>query len=223
MTIAETETHTSVYDRAVQWCGLAETHRCVLERVPPGSLVLEIGPSSGYMTAELCRSGCTVDAIELNPLDAKKAEVHCRRMLVGSAEDRTVWARIADQYEVVLMADVLEHLRSPDEVLRQVRQRIAAQGQVIVSLPNVAHWRMRIDLLRGQFTYTDWGLLDRTHLRFYTRDTALALFRETGFDVLEMAVPPARRTVAFSSVKTWAKKTWPSLLALQIVYRLRPA
>lgn len=221
MTVAEA--HTSVYDRAVQWCGLAETHRCVLERVPRGSTVLEIGPSSGYMTAELRRNGCTVDAIELNPLDAKKAEAHCRRMLVGSAEDKAVWGRISDQYDVVLMADVLEHLRSPDDVLREVRQRIAPWGQVIVSLPNVAHWRMRVDLLRGQFTYTDWGLLDRTHLRFYTRDTALSLFRDAGFEVTEMAVPPARRTVSLSAVKTWAKRAWPSLLALQIIYRLRPA
>lgn len=213
---------TSFYDAVVERSGLSLTHRCLLACVPSGSSVLEIGPSSGYMTKVLVERGCTVDAIELNRRDAEKAARHCRTLVVGSAEDDESYHRLSDRYDVVLMADVLEHLRSPESALRQARRRLAPDGHAIVSLPNIAYWKMRLDLLRGHFEYKDVGLLDRTHLRFFTLRTAVHLFQEQGLRVEEILVPPPK-VRRFGQTKTWVKASWPSLFALQIVYRLRPA
>jgi 2-polyprenyl-3-methyl-5-hydroxy-6-metoxy-1,4-benzoquinol methylase len=213
----------SVYDRTVSQKGLSVTQRCILAQVPAGKSVLELGPASGYMTRELAQRGCVVDAIELNPLDAEKAAVYCRKLVVGSAEDPRAFAELMGPYGIVLLADVLEHLRSPYDTLRLAAERLEPDGEVVVSLPNVAHWKVRLDLLQGRFEYRDDGVLDRTHLRFYTRKTAEDLFREAGLELVQAITPPPRTRGRFGRLKAMAKQSAPTLFARQIVYRLRLA
>lgn len=211
----------SVYDRAVRASGLTPTHGCLLAQVPGGAIVLELGPASGYLTRVLSERGCMVDAIELDPRDAEAARQYCRKIIAGSAEDPASYSGLSTGYDVALMADVLEHLRRPELALREVRARLSARGLALASLPNVAYWKMRLDLLRGQFQYRDSGLLDRTHLRFFTVKTAIDLFESEGFRVEELVVPPPR-VPRLGRAKTWVKSAWPALFALQVVYRLRP-
>jgi SAM-dependent methyltransferase len=222
MDLGAQQTSSSFYAAAVKRSGLSPVHKAVLGLVPAGTTVLEIGPSSGYMTRALTEQGCTVDAIELNPRDAEQAAPFCRKIVVGSAEDPGCYAGLNGPYRAALMADVLEHLRSPETALREVRKRLSPDGLAIVSLPNIAYWKMRWDLLRGNFEYKDWGLLDRTHLRFYTRKTAEELFASEGFRLIDTVVPPPR-VQRFGRLKEMVKASWPSLLALQIVYELRVA
>jgi hypothetical protein len=80
---------------------------------------------------------------------------------------------------------------------------------------------MRMDLLKGRFTYADYGLLDRTHLRFYTLKSAIDLFAASGFSTVEVIVPPPR-VPKWGKLKAWVKTTWPTLFAIQIIYRLKP-
>lgn len=214
---------TSVYDRTVTLRGLSVTQRCILAQVPSNVTVLEIGPASGYMTRVLSEHGCQVDAIELNPRDAAKAAEHCRKLVIGSAEDPHAFDELRGPYRVVLMADVLEHMRSPDETLRLAAERLAPDGEAVVSLPNIAHWKIRLDLLRGDFEYRDDGVLDRTHLRFFTRKTAEDLFRGAGFELVQAITPPPKVPGRFGILKELTKRSWPTLFARQIVYRLRVA
>lgn len=174
------------------------------------------------MTKVLVERGCTVDAIELNSRDAEKAARYCRTMVVGSAEDDASYEGLSDHYDVILMADVLEHLRWPELALKQARRRLSAEGHALASVPNIAYWKMRLDLLQGRFQYKDLGLLDRTHLRFFTISTATELFRAADLRVAEMLIPPPR-VPRFGRAKEWVKSRWPSLFALQIVYRLKAA
>jgi predicted TPR repeat methyltransferase len=81
--------------------------------------------------------------------------------------------------------DVLEHLTEPERLLADARARLAPGGVAIVSLPNVANITVRLHLLMGRFPYSDRGILDRTHMRFYTRSSARALLARCGFEVLE--------------------------------------
>jgi O-antigen biosynthesis protein len=221
MTAEGESSSSSVYDRTVSQKGLSATQRCILSQVPAGSTVLELGPASGYMTRELVQRGCQVDAIELNVVDAEKAALHCRKLVIGSAEDPRSFSGLEGPYGVALLADVLEHLRSPADTLRLVAERLAPEGEVVVSLPNVAHWKVRLDLLQGRFEYRDDGVLDRTHLRFYTRKTAEELFREAGFELVMAITPPPRTRGRFGVLKELAKQAAPTLFARQIVYRLR--
>jgi SAM-dependent methyltransferase len=147
--------------------------------------VLEFGCATGYMTEVLKdRLGCTVVGIEIDPGAAALAEEHAERVIVGDAEKIDYAAELAgEEFDVVIFADVLEHLKEPADVLRRVRPFIAEDGVVIASIPNIAHASVRLALLGGEFRYREWGLLDDTHLRFFTRASIQDLFEESGYVV----------------------------------------
>jgi len=211
---------TSYYDDAVQRSGLSPTHRYLLDQIAKGSVVLELGPASGYMTRILKDRECIIDAIELNPEDAAKANPFCRTMITGSLDNVEVFRNLPGPYEVILMADVLEHLRAPENLLPEIRRRLSPDGLALVSLPNIAFWKMRFELLRGRFDYTDMGLLDRTHLRFYTIRSATQMFQKAGFRVERVVVPP-HDIPRLGGLKMALMRMWPSLFAFNLVYHLR--
>ena len=161
------------------------THSKIVSLVPPATRVLEFGCATGYMTDVLKnRLGCTVTGVEISPEAAALAEQYAERVIVGDAEKIDYAAELSgEEFDVVLFADVLEHLKEPGDVLRRVRPFIAENGVVIASIPNIAHGSVRLALLGGEFRYRDWGLLDDTHLRFFTRASIQDLFEETGFVV----------------------------------------
>jgi 2-polyprenyl-3-methyl-5-hydroxy-6-metoxy-1,4-benzoquinol methylase len=163
----------------------------ILARVPEGANVLDVGAWTGAHGDWLARRrGATVDGVELNRDAAVEARGY-REMLVGSIEDPGLRERIGSGYDAVLFLDVLEHLVDPEAVLRAAREWLAPGGVVLCSIPNVAHWRVRLALLRGRFDYEDSGLLDRTHLRWFTRRTARELVRGAGYELTwEDAVVP---------------------------------
>lgn len=215
-----TNSPTSVYDEAVKQEGFSETHRYLLQHIPAHSTVLELGPASGYMTKIMAGRGCLVDAIELNAQDAQKAAPYCRKIFVGSVEDEEIFSSLTGPYQIALMADVLEHLRRPESVLNRVRKLLAPGGSALVSLPNVVYWRMRLEYLRGRFDYTDMGILDRTHLRFFTLKTAVAMFEACGFRVETIACPTPI-DASFRKTKQWLRKISPSLFAFNFVFHLK--
>ena len=165
----------SVYAREISRLGgLGRSHELVVDLVPPGSVVLDVGCASGYVARALLDRGAqAVDGIELDPVDAEAARAVCRTVVVGSVEDPATIERVADgAYDAIVLADVVEHLRHPEEALRALVPKLRSGGRIVLSVPNVAHWSVRLGLLRGRFRYEDVGLLDRTHLRFFTRETA---------------------------------------------------
>lgn len=146
--------------------------------------VLEAGPATGYVTRVLKERGCSVTGIEIDEQAAAIAEPFCTRMIVGDIEKIDLSATFGEErFDVVIYGDVLEHLVNPDRVLENTRQILAPGGCVVASIPNVAHASLRLALLRGDFSYTDLGLLDRTHLRFYTRESLAELFRNAGYAI----------------------------------------
>ena len=180
------------------------THSRIVDLVPKGARVLEFGCATGYMSQVLReRLDCSVTGIEIDPEAARVAEAHCERVIVGDAEHLDFDELFGDgQFDVVLFADVLEHLKEPAAILRRIRPFIAVDGAVIASIPNVAHGSVRLALLAGQFQYRERGLLDAGHVRFFTRDSVQDLFEETGYTITnwarqrlelgesEIAVPP---------------------------------
>jgi 2-polyprenyl-3-methyl-5-hydroxy-6-metoxy-1,4-benzoquinol methylase len=187
----------------------ASTHSKIVSLVPPATRVLEFGCATGYMSKVLKdRLGCTVVGVEIDSEAAALAEQHAERVIVGDAEKIDYAAELAgEEFDVVLFADVLEHLKEPADVLRRVRPFVAENGVVVASIPNIAHASVRLALLGGEFRYREWGLLDDTHLRFFTRASIQDLFEETGYVVThwlrqrldvgetEIQVPPVPEAV----------------------------
>jgi 2-polyprenyl-3-methyl-5-hydroxy-6-metoxy-1,4-benzoquinol methylase len=159
-----------------------------LERLRPHS-VLELGTATGFLTRQMRDLGCEVTGVELDASAAAEAAPFCTRMLVGDLEDLSD-AEIGGPYDAIVCGDVLEHLRDPWTTLERLVGRLAPGGHVIVSLPNIANWVCRWQLLRGTFEYMALGPMDRTHLRFFTRKTALALVRGAGLEIQDCMPTP---------------------------------
>ena len=148
--------------------------------------VLEVGCATGYFTKVLVERGCTVVGMELNPEAANVAEGWAERVVVGNVDDEEVWNFVDDgSFDVITFGDVLEHLQDPLMVLRRAAQKLTPSGFVVTSLPNVAHGDVRLSLLHGSFRYRELGLLDRTHIRFFTLQTIRELLYEAGLIVVE--------------------------------------
>jgi Methyltransferase domain len=133
---------------------------------------------------------------------------------------------------VVLFADVLEHFTDPFEVLRLAQTFLRAGGRVVASVPNVAHWTMRLNLLRGRFDYRSVGIMDATHLRWFTVRSLQRLFIQAGYRILESKasaglwmeeyrLPPWRwlPPPVLTKLVHWAAQTWPALFGCQHVIR----
>ena len=150
--------------------------------------VLEVGTATGYLTAEMAKLGCVVTGIEQNVEMAKIAQQYCREMIVGDIE--TLDLSSLGRYDAVVFGDVLEHLRDPREILQKVNNLLKPGGKVLISLPNVANIWVRLNLLFGRFNYSRVGILDETHLRFFTLQTMKQLAAESGLDVISINATP---------------------------------
>lgn len=212
----------TVYSELVGRHGLAPSHALLLAAVPDGARVLDVGCAEGYLARALGERGCTVVGLEYDARAAEVAREACERVVTGDVEDPVVRGQIDGPFDRILFGDVLEHLRDPAAVLRWAATLLGDGGRAVVSLPNIAHWTARRQLLRGRFPQEDHGLFDRTHLRFFTRATARELVQSAGLVVASEAFAPAPLPLE-SRVRAVGRLTprllaWrPELFALQTV------
>jgi SAM-dependent methyltransferase len=151
--------------------------------------VVEVGCSRGALARAYRQSHPDAGyvGIEIDAGYAEAARQHCDRVICGDVENLPAedWASLFPS-DCWVFGDSLEHLRDPWSVLRALRQRLDATGQVLACIPNAQHWSVQARLATGAFQYEDQGLLDRTHLRWFTRSTIISLFQSTGFRVEKM-------------------------------------
>ncbi|MDQ6837341.1 MAG: class I SAM-dependent methyltransferase [Actinomycetota bacterium] len=175
------------YRAEINLVGVNDAHVLALGRVPANSRVLDLGAADGSMAAALRDMGCRAWGVELDPEAAELAAPYCEDLAVADLNDLDLAQRFAgQQFDIVLMLDVLEHLTDPAAVLRGVGAVLAPGGWGVISLPNIAHVSTRLALLEGRFTYTDTGLLDRTHLRFFDRAGVDRLLADSGWAMFDL-------------------------------------
>jgi hypothetical protein len=125
--------------------------------------------------------------VDIDPVAVEAAQAYCEDIIVADLNTLELSERFGGRkFDVVLMLDVLEHLVDPVSLLRNVSCVVADGGWGIISLPNVAHASVRLALLEGRFTYTDVGLLDRTHLRFFDRSGVDELLHDAGWEMFDL-------------------------------------
>jgi GT2 family glycosyltransferase/tetratricopeptide (TPR) repeat protein/2-polyprenyl-3-methyl-5-hydroxy-6-metoxy-1,4-benzoquinol methylase len=148
--------------------------------------VLDIGCGAGRLGEALkARQECEVVGIEMDEVASRSAREHLDRVLVGDVERMELDFR-PGSFNVVVCGDVLEHLRDPDRLLRRSRDWLSPAGRLIASIPNVRHHSVVRSLLEGNWTYESAGLLDRDHVRFFTRREIEKLFFRAGFAISEL-------------------------------------
>ncbi|MGA2283482.1 MAG: class I SAM-dependent methyltransferase [Candidatus Dormibacteria bacterium] len=177
----------SRYTAELNLVGVNDSHMLAIGRVPARSAVLDLGAADGSVAAMLKELGCRVWGVERDPIAAEEATRYCEEVAVDDLNELDLADRFPGQrFDVVLMLDILEHLTRPVELLRRVGSVLADGGWGVISVPNVAHLSVRLALLQGSFTYTDLGLLDRTHLKFFDRAGVDGLLSESGWGMFEM-------------------------------------
>lgn len=162
----------------------------VLDAMPEGvKKVLEVGTGTGALAREILKKfpGTEYVGVEISEDYQKAAKDWCTRVYLENFEHASaaLMSELAST-DVVIFADVLEHLIDPWAVLQRIRAALPSSGRIIASIPNIQHWSMQYRLVAGDFRYADTGLLDRTHLRFFTRQTMIEMFSGCGFRVDSM-------------------------------------
>ena len=175
------------YDIDVDLGAEGTSHRYMVEMVGSNKNVLDVGCATGYLANTLKAFGNTVTGLECDPEAAERARQFADKVIVADLDHIDLTEALAGEtFDVIVFGDVLEHLRDPLPPLRQARSLLAPGGYIVISIPNVAHGDVRMSLLLGRFTYRNLGLLDTTHLRFFTRQNLRELLEDAGLVAVEV-------------------------------------
>lgn len=166
------------------------SHAVLLSRLDQanGRRLLDVGAADGYLAQILTKRGFEVTCLEGNPMLAARAQGKCASVLVSDL-NREV-PRMNGTYDAIVYGDILEHLQDPLNVLTALNRNLAPGGMVLISVPNVAHLWVRMQLILGRFEYADRGILDRTHLRFFTLKSFKQFIRDSGLVLDELHATP---------------------------------
>jgi SAM-dependent methyltransferase len=200
--------------------------------IPRGSRVLDVGCGTGSVSAHVAaNTGAQIVGVEPDPTRAARARA--RGFDVHAELLTEMLVKRLGLFDVVMFADVLEHLPDPLALLRVAAAALVPGGGIVASVPNVAHWSVRADLVRGRFEYRETGIMDATHLRWFTHDGIALLFKAAGFRIERERVThgvdlhcyaerwPWRRMSRGQRV-VWVRRAvqrWPNLFGCQLVVR----
>ena len=190
----------------------------VFSQIPPQSVCLDVGCSSGNLGAALItHKDCRVQGIDIN-LDALAQATQKGYEQVYALDlirDPSGLGMVPDLiFDCIICADVLEHLVNPELILPILANKLRPGGLMIVSLPNVAFGLNRLHLLLGNWNYREYGIMDKTHLRFYTIQSGIRLVKESGLEVLK--VQPYNQFGVLRHLKL-LDRLFPSFFAYQFI------
>ena len=154
-------------------------HKYAIDLVGTDRSVLELGCWNGHVSGAIVAAGNRVVGVDVDA-DELAANPHIERGHVVDLDVQRLSEIEHERFDVIVLGDVLEHLRRPDEVLRDLTQLLDDGGRFVISVPNVSHVDIRLHLLSGRWDYQDVGLLDRTHLRWFTRAGLRSLLDDAG-------------------------------------------
>jgi tRNA A58 N-methylase Trm61 len=160
----------------------------LLKLIPVNAVnLIEVGCSSGALARAFKKKSpnCHYIGIEVDPNYALIAKRYCDETFTLDIEnaDDFFWKKNSDR-DCWIFGDTLEHLKDPWRILAKIRTVIPHEGSIVVCIPNAQHWSLQVKLSVGDFKYQDRGLLDRTHLRWFTRKTMIEMFQSTGYEVI---------------------------------------
>lgn len=208
-----------------------EVKRLAREMGAPDSRVLDVGCGAGSLSTLLAGGSLSLIGIDSDLAALDQARRAGYMALIHADVEASELPPLGNPTDILVCADILEHCRWPEAVLqRLLRRYLRPGGAIIVSLPNVANWYVRGQLLAGRWPYADRGILDRTHLRFFTQASSEALLSDAGVRIqrqhstplplpaLWPASRPGRPFYGVHLLSARLTRCWPALLAYQFVY-----
>jgi methionine biosynthesis protein MetW len=183
-----------------------EVSRMLAELVPIGSRVLDVGCGTGALSCIIADTR-NAKIIGIEPNSDRAAAARARGLEVHEEPFTSAALQMLERFDVIVFADVLEHVAHPGDFLQLAHRALLPGGRVIASVPNVAHWSVRLDLLRGRFDYQPVGIRDATHLRWFTAETIRLLFESNGLRVVSLE---HTANVTLPEYGTWRPWRWMS-------------
>jgi methionine biosynthesis protein MetW len=233
--ISATKTRAEIYHRDFS-AGLSGKYQRVYDLIPPNSRVLELGCSTGYFADHLIKKCATVVAVDADPFSIDACQERGIPAFQFDLSSGEIDRFLADHapFDAVVAMDVLEHLARPQDVLARLHRLMDRNGRLIVTGPNVAYWHTRWELMRGRWNYAEAGIMDETHLRWFTRATWRKLLEDSGFvivvdEVADSLLPKEyqMRTMpgfarAIDKIKQFSQKAFPNLIAMVFLFCCKP-
>jgi 2-polyprenyl-3-methyl-5-hydroxy-6-metoxy-1,4-benzoquinol methylase len=191
-------------------------HQKIVHSIGKNKKVLDVGCSEGLLSKRIYQNNCTVVGIELDTEAALKAKSFCNEVIIGDVESVDLNLEYLNYFDVIVFADILEHLKDPLEVLKTFKNYLTDEGYIIISVPNIANWKIRLQLLFGNFEYSEYGILDNSHLRFFNEKSVRKLVNDAGFEisVFDLSVGDVNK---FSKIFHSIGIIRPNLLAFQFL------
>jgi len=199
----------------------------VLSFVPrSASRILDVGCGSGTLGECLRKEreryvvGITYSEREAELASRRLSEVHCADL------NRFDFSQLG-KFDCVVLSHILEHLYFPAEVLQRLKSTLAPEAVVVIALPNVLWWKQRLQFLMGNWSYQDWGILDRTHFRFFDRRSAIELLEGAGYEIIRRTcdgpfplLKPIRKYIGgwAGKIDRLTSEAVPGLFAMQFVF-----
>lgn len=198
------------YDSSKNWDKF-DPKWAVLEAIRSGEKVLDVGCSYGDLGSKLKNKKCAVDGVEMYEPAIKEAQKVLDNVYPMNLNDMATMNNITNKYSVITFMDVLEHCVEPSKVLEGFKSKLSSDGRVYVSVPNIANFRERWAMMMGRFNYEKYGVMDETHVRFFTKETALKLVGSSFKHVTIIKATPRHRYL--NRIVQW----WPEMFAMQFV------
>jgi 2-polyprenyl-3-methyl-5-hydroxy-6-metoxy-1,4-benzoquinol methylase len=212
-----------------------ESTYAICSLMESGCRALDVGCGTGSVTA-LIAEVMQARIVGIEPNDERASAARAKGLNVVTGLPTESFLSTQNPFDCILFADVLEHLEDPYAMLAGARKAIAPGGRVVASIPNVAHWTVRLRLMFGVFAYEPTGIMDATHLRWFTKASIIQLFEASGYQVTDIkhsvgAWMPVYKKGLFRYVSEdrckkllWQLSSWfPGLFACQFIVSARPA
>jgi 2-polyprenyl-3-methyl-5-hydroxy-6-metoxy-1,4-benzoquinol methylase len=210
------------YAKSTSW-DVFDRNRIFVEEASKYKTILETGCSTGFLSRLIAANGSRVVGIELDKEAAQIAIQNCQRVLSSNLNSPEWVDEVGERFDLVTFGDVLEHLTDPLDVLRRTKAILKPHGRVLICLPNIAHWTMRAKLLVGKFRYESMGILDFTHMRFFTVETAKEFIGDAGYRIIWFRpIIGGRFTGRFRPFWQSLANVVPGMFSYQIMFLVEP-
>lgn len=178
-------------------------------------LILDVGCAKGYFGKALIKKGARVVGIDISKIVVKEAKkILTDAKIVDLNTDKLPFKN--KEFDIVVASEIIEHLLSPVDVLKDLNRVLKVDGELIISTPNLLYWGNRVKFLKGEFAYTDDGVFDRGHIHFYVYKTLIEDLKKTGFKVIK-----ENHVVASKGLIGKLISKFPGVFAYQFVVRCK--
>lgn len=191
--------------------------RQTYERIPDNSRVLEIGCATGFIGKYLKdEKNCEVIGVEIGIDEARAAEKILDRVILGDVESFEVLSQMKKlgTFDVIYASALIEHLKDPWKALFEWKKLLTKNGVLIITTSNIVHWSQRLKVMQGKFEYQKYGILDNTHLRFFTTQTFRELVKDSGYQIKDFYIDPVGG--GYPKISLLGSKFLPNLFAYQM-------